>query len=202
MPPRAADPPLLLPPQVLISYDAARLDALCDTHFAKEKVLGLDCEWRPTFRPGQPQAPTALVQLSSESVCVLFPVAHLQSCPPRLAALLANPAVWKVGCGVRGDVERLLRDLRVTVRGIFDAAVVGQALGYASPGLKGLCAAFGVELHKTKRVSLSNWEARPLQQRQLDYATQDAFVSLKVVLWLHGKHGDGSRLLHWLAANA
>jgi len=200
--PHAADPPLLLPPTVLLSYDAARLDALVVTHFAREAVLGLDCEWRPTFRPGQPPSPTALVQLSSASVCVLFPVAHLRACPPRLAALLNDGAVWKVGCGVRGDVERLLRDLGVTVRGIFDAAVAGQALGYASPGLKGLCAAFGVALHKTKRVSLSNWEARPLQQRQQDYAAQDAFVSLQVVLWLHGKHGDGVQLLDWIAANA
>ena len=105
-----------------------------------------------------------------------------------------------------------------------------EELVYPSPGLKGLCAAFGTIIQKSKsvstqrhtthslihslwithttcliqhmistlshlrylyiyQVSMSNWAARPLTERQQVYASQDAYASLWTVLQLHrGNH--------------
>ena len=50
-------------------------------------------------------------QLSSRTRCVLVPVKHLgRPLPPSLAKLLSDPAVWKVGCGIAEDAEKLSAD--------------------------------------------------------------------------------------------
>lgn len=134
---------------------------------------------------------------------MLFPVAHLRrGVPPRLCALLADGGVWKAGAGVGADAAKLLADCGAAVGPLFDIAAFARTLGadvYPSPGLKGLCAAFGVALHKTKSVSLSDWAARPLRPTQKDYAAQDAFASYWLASQLHAQHGGGDDLATWLA---
>lgn len=158
-------------------------------------------EWRPTFRAGAARNPVALVQLSSPSACVLCPVAHLSRLPARLRALLEDAAVWKCGCGITDDATLMLQDWGVRLASLFDMARVAGRLGdYASPGLKGLCAAFGQALQKSKSVQLSNWAARPLRPAQCSYAAQDAFASVWLVQQLHRAHADaGESLLSWVA---
>ena len=76
-----------------------------------EPCIGIDVEWRPTFKAGQPRNPVALLQLSSMSKCVLIPVRHMRRpLPQSLAKLLASPRVYKVGCGVVEDAHKLLED--------------------------------------------------------------------------------------------
>ena len=131
---------------------------------------------------------------------MLAPVAHLSALPARLRALLEDARVWKAGCGVTGDTAKVLADLSVRVAPLFDVALVAPRLGdYPSPGLKGLCAAFGRQLAKAKSISMSNWAARPLKQRQKDYAAQDAFTRHWLVLQLHARHAEGEALRAWLA---
>ena len=161
----------------------------------------LDVEWRPTFRAGAARNPVALVQVSSATACVLVPVAHLGGLPPRLRALLEDAAVWKCGCGVTDDAALMLSDWGVQLASLFDMARVAPRLGdYANPGLKGLCAAFGRALHKSKSVQLSNWAQRPLRPAQSEYAAQDAYASIWLVEQLHRTHAAaGESLLSWVA---
>lgn len=158
-------------------------------------------EWRPTFRAGAARNPIALVQVSSATACVLCPVAHLLHFPPRLRALLEDATVWKCGCGITDDAAMVLSDWGVRVASLFDMARVAPRLGdYSSPGLKGLCAAFGLALAKSKKVQLSNWAARPLGVQQQAYAAQDAYASIWIVQQLHAAHADaGVSLPSWVA---
>ncbi len=113
---------------------------------------------------------------------------------------MESALIWKAGCGILGDAAKVLADLGVQMASLFDAALVAPQLGaYASPGLKGLCAAFGQALHKSKRVSMSDWAARPLRAMQSEYAAQDAFASLWVVTQLHAAHAGDEALAAWLS---
>lgn len=56
---------------------------------------------------------TALVQLASADACVLAHVYSLERLPPRLSALLEDPAVLKVGTGVISDLDKLAADFGV-----------------------------------------------------------------------------------------
>jgi hypothetical protein len=63
----------------------------------------------------QPQPPrrTALVQVASSEACLLSHVYHMPSFPQRLAALVEDAAVWKVGTGVVSDMMKLRQDYNV-----------------------------------------------------------------------------------------
>ena len=43
-----------------------------------EVVFGLDMEWQPQFRKGQPQHKTALIQICGSDTILLFQVANLK----------------------------------------------------------------------------------------------------------------------------
>ena len=183
-------------PRWVLSYDMATLDQTISSHFLRERAVGLDIEWRPTFARGAPQNRTALIQLATPSMCALVPVHHLCTLPPALVELLEARHVWKLGVGIGADAERLRSDFGVQVESVFELAEAAQRLqrddGVRFPGLpdgakvgaglKAIAAACGVPLAKSKKVGLSNWEARPLSAKQQRYAAQDAYAGV----WIGG----------------
>jgi ribonuclease D len=146
-------------------------------------------------------------QVSNAHACVLAPVAHLSCVPPALASLMEDATVWKVGCGIASDADKVSTDLGVRMASLFDAGVVAKRLGRhlapGPPGLKGLCGHFGVVLQKDKRITLSDWQARPLTALQAAYAAQDAFASHWLVTRLHASHANRDETLpDWLARHS
>jgi ribonuclease D len=127
-------------------------------------------------------------------------VAHLRALPRALRALMEDARVWKAGCGITGDAAKVHTDLGVRMTALYDTALVAPLLGeYPAPGLKGLCAAFGRAIHKSKNVSTSDWSKRPLAKSQQEYAAQDAFASHWLVLRLHAAHARDEALQPWLS---
>jgi hypothetical protein len=53
------------------------------------------------------------VQVASQDACLLAHVYHMPSFPARLAALVEDAAVWKVGTGVGLDMVKLRGDYNV-----------------------------------------------------------------------------------------
>ena len=194
-------PPFSLPRWVLL-YDPAELQRVISAQFAKETVVGLDIEWKPTFVKGQPENPVALIQLATARIVVLVPVKHLRALPPALVNLLSSPAVWKVGCGVTADAQKLSNEYGLEVRSVCELgptamrlqteeAVRFPKLGdgeLVGQGLKSMAAALGQALEKPKRVTRSNWESRPLSMPQQRYAAQDAYVSYWLALCCNHLH--------------
>ena len=94
----------------LVSFpgEIVLVDSLNDTFYAalrylrRQKVLGFDTETRPTFTQDQHSNGTALLQLSGATRAYLFRV-QKTGIPRRLAAILANPAIIKVGAATIDD---------------------------------------------------------------------------------------------------
>ena len=181
--------PQFAPPRVVLSYDHELLESVIAEHLLGEEVIGLDIEWRPTFVRGAPPSRVGLIQLSSAQLCVLVPVRHLRTLPPSLLELLQSESTWKVGCGVTEDANKLLRDLGVVCSPVVEIGTAAERLQAGGrihfprleagcavrPGLKAMASACGVELAKSKSVTRSNWEKRPLSPAQQKYAAEDAY---------------------------
>jgi len=172
--------------------------ARCFPPCSAPSFLGFDTEQTPTFVRDQPQRRTALVQAASEEHTVLAHCYHLPSFPPRLAALVEDPRVTKVGVAVGNDLSKLARDYGVRPRSYLNLEVVATLYGHARPGLKALSEAFGCQVLKPKSLQTSDWERAPLRPLQRDYAALDAQLGLWLLHRLHAAHAPaGCSLEDW-----
>lgn len=121
-----------------------------------------------------------LVQLSAgDNTAHLVQIAAGKPSAPRLAALLADPAVCKIFHFARFDLAVLKHRLGVETRNVYCTKIASKlARTYTDRhGLKDLTAELiGVELSKQQQSS--DWAAADLSQQQLAYAASD-------VLYLH-----------------
>ncbi|CAI7922156.1 unnamed protein product [Closterium sp. NIES-54] len=127
-------------------------------------AVGLDCEWKPTWGKG-PENPCALLQLCANAdVCYLF---HLKftGVPETLRALLKDASVVKTGVGVTEDGRKLRKDFGVEVNGLVDCSPLAQEKAVVPDG--------------GQMVGLKTL-TRLVLQKELIYASTDAFVSLRI----------------------
>lgn len=138
--------------EIISSFDEIAVDTEADSFFSyREKVC--------------------LVQISvGERDFVIDPLAGLDLAP--LGNVLADPKRTKVFHDGEYDILILKRDWRFEFRGLYDTRIAEAALGVESPGLAAvLRARFGVELDKS--MQRSDWSARPLSEKQIQYARLD-----------------------------
>lgn len=144
-------------------------------------VVGFDTESKPTFVVGAPRTGPHLVQLATrdDGFCVPCEAPWAKDF---LAAILQVPEPLKVGFGVASDRAPLFGKFGIKLKGALDLAPVVRKLGYRQKvGLQAAVAiVLGQRLSKSKSVQTSNWAARPLSTRQVAYAADDAYASLKV----------------------
>lgn len=89
-----------------------------------------------------------------------------------LGPILEDPSKVKIFHDGEYDVLILQRDYGFKFGGLFDTRIAASALGSQSPGLASVLEHhFGVVLDKS--MQRSNWGARPLTERQIDYARLD-----------------------------
>ncbi|MBQ9410727.1 MAG: 3'-5' exonuclease domain-containing protein 2 [Bacteroidales bacterium] len=166
----------------LVSFpgEIVLVDSLNDTFYAalrylrRQKVLGFDTETRPTFTQDQHSNGTALLQLSSGTRAYLFRV-QKTGIPRRLASILANPAIIKVGAATQDDVKGLQKYASFKAGGFVDLQSKVWEYGIRDKSVKKMTAIIlGVKISKAQQ--LSNWEAEHLSESQLRYAATDAWV--------------------------
>ncbi len=168
------------------------VDSLDDSFYAalrylrRQKVIGFDTETRPTFTPDQHSNGTALLQLSGSSKAYLFRL-HKTGLPKRLAAILANPAILKVGAATGDDIRGLQKITQFTAKGFVDLQSKVWEYGIRYKSAKKMTAIIlGVKISKAQQ--LSNWEAEHLSESQLKYAATDAWVCRQMYMkLLHSK---------------
>lgn len=149
---------------------------LCD-QLANTELLALDTEFirTDTYFPK-----LALIQLSDGKDCWLIDVLAIDQFSA-LKQLIESPSNCIIFHACAEDLEVLDHSLNIQPTGIFDTQIaagianVGFSMGYA----RLVEALIGAELDKQE--TRSNWLARPLTQRQIDYAAID-------VLHLHELH--------------
>ena len=151
-------------------------------YLKRQKVLGFDTETRPTFSPDQHSTGTALLQLSGGGKAFLF---RLKKCglPRRLASVLANPGILKVGAATLDDVRGLQKITKFSPKGFVDLQNMVWEYGIRDKSVKKMTAIIlGVKISKAQQ--LSNWEAEHLSESQQRYAATDAWVCREMYLRL------------------
>ncbi|KAK6914343.1 3'-5' exonuclease domain [Dillenia turbinata] len=144
-------------------------------------TLGLDIEWKPTFRKGVPPGKAAVLQICADnSHCYVIHIIH-SGIPQNLRFLLEDATTIKVGVGIANDSRKLFKDHNVSVKDLDDLSnLANQKLGGEprSWGLQSLTETLLCkQLEKPNRIRLGNWEARVLSKDQVRYAAIDAYAS-------------------------
>lgn len=185
----------------------ARIDAEPDARDSTPSLLllGFDVEWRPNYVKGAVPNKVALVQLAEPGgEVVLTRLARAKTLHPAIVDLLTHARVVLVGVGVKEDLKKLTRDFA----GCFADALrrrkqkhshappalrfadLGDVARERGPGpgpgpegfsLKKLAAFHGVSLsHKTKALTMTNWEKPVLFPAEIAYAARDAESGLTI----------------------
>lgn len=142
-----------------------------------EKFLGFDTETRPTFKKGKLNE-VALLQLSSAKKAYLFRL-NLIGLPARLANLLGNKNIEKIGVAIHDDISSLQKLNHFEPEGFVELQQYVKDFGIEDNGLKKLSANI-LGFNISKRQQTSNWESEQLSVAQIEYAATDAWVCYEI----------------------
>ena len=155
-------------------------------------AVGIDTETRPSFRKGEAHK-VALLQVSTEEVCILFRLC-MTGLTPGLVALLEDASLAKIGLSLKDDLLMLRRRHDFTPRGFIDLQTYAAGMGIRDMSLQKLYANL---FHKkiTKRSRLTNWERDVLTEEQKRYAATDAYTCLQMYRRLEELRRTGEYVL-------
>ncbi|KAI3448472.1 hypothetical protein Pfo_005137 [Paulownia fortunei] len=115
-------------------------------------VVGLDVEWRPHAIRSMSNK-SATLQLCIDQKCLILQLFYMDEIPESVKGFLMDPNFTFVGIEVGDDVLKLKNEYGLDCSSYMD---------------------------KPKHVCMSNWEARVLNEAQVEYACIDAFASYKI----------------------
>jgi len=149
----------------------------------RQVVLGFDIEWR-AFTSGE-CTKTSIMQLClSNRKCYVFQLSVMPKFPSELQILLENEAIFKVGVGIDGDINRLVSEGSIkSPKSCIDLSkLANEKLGNCERwSLNGLLMNQHQRmLVKDTKLRCSNWDNYPLTDKQLDYAVLDAYAGLLI----------------------
>ncbi|HMQ58281.1 MAG TPA: ribonuclease D, partial [Rhizobiaceae bacterium] len=176
----------------LITTTAELSDAV--PALSKSEFVTVDTEFirETTFWPE-----LALIQMAAPGVEALVdPLAPGIDLAP-FFELMANEAVLKVFHAARQDIEIVFHRGNLIPHPVFDTQVAAMVCGYGdSIAYDALVSRItGGHIDKTSRFT--DWKARPLSDRQLEYAMADVTHLRDVYLSLKQKLQETGRA-HWL----
>ncbi len=133
-------------------------------------AIGIDTEY-DSFRYFREKL--CLIQISTSTKTYLIdPLQRLDI--SMLGKILADEKILKILHAGDNDIRLLNRDYGFVFNNIFDTYRAAAVLGCESLSLSFLLRhCLGVEVEKTKKMQRSQWEKRPLTDRQLEYAVRD-----------------------------
>ncbi|CAL5378548.1 unnamed protein product [Camellia sinensis] len=150
---------------------------------SKPMVVGLDIEWRPhPIRSMRNKSAT--LQLCVDSKCLIIQLFYVDEIPQSLKTFLSDTNFTFVGIEVSDDAAKLKNEYGLECgkcEDIREAAKRRWPGRFRRPGLKDLALeVVGLNMKKPKHVSMSNWEARVLNESQVEYACIDAYASYRI----------------------
>ena len=181
-----------------ISTDSALAEFVSSLRAQNVEWIAIDTEFvrRDTYF-----AELSLVQISTPDLqmAIIDPVVEgngaIQLDLSPLKSLLCDESICKVFHSARQDIEVLSQTLGEVPKNIFDTQIAailnkhGDLAGFA----RVVAAELGVELEKSQ--TRTNWHARPLTEKQIEYALDDVYYLAKIYAkWLESMPED------WLAA--
>lgn len=151
-------------------------------------IVGLDCEWRPPVISSLSNK-TATLQLCIGTDCLILQMFYMDYIPQSIKNFLSDPNITFVGVEVGDDALKLNDEYGLVVTSTTDIQAVAMTRWpirfYRKPGLKRLAdVVAGLYMEKPKHVCQSNWEARVLSEKQIEYACIDAYACYRIGLSL------------------
>src|SRR5690606_24468008 len=104
---------------------------------------------------------------------------HYTGITPEIVDFLESGDVLKTGVGIRDDLSALSRIHRFKPEGFVDLVPLAREAGLKVESVKklaGLILGFRI----SKSAQTSNWEAKTLTPKQIEYAATDAWVCLEL----------------------
>ena len=122
----------------------------------------------------------ATVQLSTPTSALVIHLTQ-EITLTSLQKVLADPQILKVGVAINDDMLELYRwNQHYDSKGRLDLSGIGSTSQMVS--LQKLVRAIvGVELPKSKKTAMSDWSRVPLSERQLTYASRDAWAGAAIM---------------------
>jgi ribonuclease D len=153
-------------------------------YLSNQKILGFDTETRPAFNREESQSrKVALLQLSDDKRAYLFRL-NIIGLPENICALLANPAVMKVGAAIHDDIRTLQRLSPFTPASFIDIQKVVEDYGIMQQKALKTLSEIILDATISKNQRLSNWERFDLSDAQQRYAATDAWICREIYLKL------------------
>lgn len=143
----------------------------------RQDVVGFDTETRPSFKKGQ-LFKVSLLQIATENKVYLIRLQYT-GMTHEIKLFLENESVLKTGVGIRDDISALGRLHKFKPKGFVDLVPLARDAGLKVESVKkltGLLLGFRI----SKSAQTSNWEARTLTKKQVEYAATDAWVCLEL----------------------
>lgn len=159
---------------------------------SRQPIVGVDTETRPSFRKGESHK-VALLQVSTEDVCILFRLC-MTGLTPGIVALLEDESLLKVGLSLKDDIHALKQRVSFQPRGFLDLQTLAAEMGLHDMSLQKLYANL-FRRRITKRARLTNWEADVLTEEQKRYAATDAYTCLQMYRRLEQLRTSGDYVL-------
>jgi ribonuclease D len=116
----------------------------------------------------------AILQLSGADRAYIFRLQQV-GVPPKLAALLGNPKVLKIGAAVHDDIRGLQEYRRFIPKGFVDLQRLAPTYGIEEKSVRKMSTII-LKKRVSKSQQLSNWESSHLSDAQLRYAAIDAWI--------------------------
>ncbi|KAL7603911.1 3'-5' exonuclease [Lactuca sativa] len=146
-------------------------------------VVGLDVEWRP-HHISYMSNKSATLQLCIDTKCLILQLFYMDEIPLSLKSFLLNPKFTFVGIEVEGDISKLKNEYGLDCAKSADIREEAKKKfpgRFRRPGLKDMAMEVaGIHMKKPKHVCMSNWEARVLNENQVEYGCIDAYASYKI----------------------
>ena len=171
-------------------YTTKELNNLC-SRLADKDFVAVDLEFirEKTYYPV-----LCLIQIAStDEAAIIDPLAPDMNFS-EFFKLMQNPKVIKVFHSCRQDVEILYNMSGKVPAPLFDTQIAAMVCGFGeSVGYERLVkTVFGIELDKTD--CLSNWQLRPLNEHQLEYACGDVTHLVNLYTYFKQKLEENGRL--------
>lgn len=208
----AKEAPFLQLPNNLRVFIASETDEIIplltklnkDLKTQKHSVVGFDLEWKPTHSGHSTQL--ALMQLSTNNICVLIRLCNMKHLPDYLLELLTDSRIIKAGVAIAADAKLLYEQFGVVTKGAVDIQHFAHKYDrvHKSSGLAALAESIlNVRLNKDHHIRCGDWEASTLSQEQTQYAALDAWVGCALLEKLYTDHPDGyGDIVQWSSSAA
>jgi ribonuclease D len=150
------------------------------------KIIGMDCEWRPNFEKNSKPSKVSIIQIASDKIAFIFDLIKLYEDDPKVLdscfrRIMCSSNILKLGFDIQCDLHQLAQSYgELECFQSYEMLLDMQKLFKGvTGGLSGLSKEIlGAGLNKTRRNS--NWEQRPLSQKQKEYAALDAVVLVHI----------------------